>query len=418
MWRSLPLPIVEAGSPRRTGALATTAPAEIASIQLSPAPITSLGTMPDGLRLMAVTGPPPGSTAFAGPTVTALDVTATGLSIGGTFTLPAGEASEFLISPNATLLATAGLDARTQIWSTDRGSGIVLGTRLDSIARLNASTDGTFQTISSNRVVRSWDLQRPGREMIDAVAIPGGASAASRLDPSLPVFSLDGRHAAVPCAGQDSCSGIAVYELATKRLEQTIALTGASALALNRDGSVLALATRAALTISSVSSGEPLHTLPLADVTSIAFSPDNTRLAVSTADTAVHLLAWDGRRVTPTTPVRAPARPTNVVFNRNGTALAVIAADRTITVWTLPGPGLGSPHKTATLSGHTSTGQNRGVQRGWPLPGKWRRRSDRTCLESVVISAAESSAHYQRWTTKCQRRRLHTRSDRNHRVRR
>jgi WD40 repeat protein len=358
LWRPLPLTSGPLQLPGALGASASALSDDSTSLQVSAtAPIRALGVMPDGLRVMAVTRStgPSDTTVLAAPSVSA--VTVTGLEVPpnptaisvvntGSFTLPASEATDIRISPNATLLITGGAHAATEIWSSDRGTGTVLGTRLGSINRLSASTRDTFLSMSpgtSSAIVREWDLRRPGQELVSAFEVPGRLGA----------FSSDGQRAAVVCQ-PPACNGTAIVNLATRRIEHTIAAATGQVLALNSDGSMLASTTSSTFGLWNGQSGTLMTSLPLTAVSAVAFSPDGVRIAVATSDNNVHLLTWNGQQIASHKTARGPARASNLVFSADGISLAVVGLDRTISVWNVASSNDENPQVTATLSGHTS----------------------------------------------------------------
>lgn len=114
-----------------------------------------------------------------------------------------------------------------------------------------------------------------------------------------------------------------------------------SSLAFDRDGSLLAVAggtpgERGSMTLLDWKSSKVLARLDGFDdlVTSVAFSPDNARVAVASADHSAKVARLEGRSLKAGFALAGHSGPVlGVAFSTDGTMIVTASADRTVRVW-------------------------------------------------------------------------------------
>lgn len=358
------------------------------------------------------------------------------------------------VAPDGRLLVTTSKDTTARVWTLP--SGALVSDLIGHSNRVNGvgfSKDGSaFVTWSADGTARVWDRGRgaariilaghgdvvtgaafdeSGKQVLTTSANGKARLWASRVDSELqpiaeisrPIvaaeFSRDGNRAAV--AGKD---GIEVLDGEGRRLT-TLPARSPKALAVNRDGSLVAAATglqisiwrppgteaadtvdipvaptalaldpvRVRLAIGApdgrtrvwTQGQESFTTLPGPDaVTSIAFSPEGERLAVGYANGA--LQEWDlpdGRMLFRTTRHSPGTAVLSIAFNTTGDRLVTAGADTTARVW-----DAASGRMLYTLRGHASSVNDAAfdptgrwvVTAGRSLAGLWDRASGQRLL--------------------------------------
>ncbi|MGH3854777.1 MAG: metallophosphoesterase, partial [Pseudonocardiaceae bacterium] len=184
---------------------------------------------------------------------------------------------------------------------------------------------------------------------LTGVRMIGGDLTGARLSDS-----LWHRAALLGVSGLDS--GTEAPELAVAAIagrdpaDVMIAPTGdVSSVAFSPDGSLLALSRGSCVEIVDVASRHPLRVLSghTGEVTGVAFSPDGTVVATTSTDRTTRL--WNPTTGQHRTTLTGHTdQVTNVAFSPDGTVVATTSTDRTTRLWN---PTTGQ-HRT-TLTGHT-----------------------------------------------------------------
>lgn len=259
----------------------------------------------------------------------------------------------------------------------------VLTTGDTSVYAVQFSPDGSLlAAVGDGGVVHLWNVRNTAEP--SPIPVAGPAAGATFYDA---VFAPDGTNL---FAGASDGTVHVVHRTGDIGWSQTgtiPAITGSvQAVALNRSGSLLAVAGSAAQVSLWDVRGQALSAVgsPFAAaqsrITSLAFSPDGDTLAAGSIDAGVHL--WD---------VRSPAAPTagtvltgaaswtnHVAFSPDGTAVAAASSDQHLWVWDAStGARLDSfVHPTTLMaaawapdgSALYSAGSD-GVLRAWQYPG-------------------------------------------------
>ena len=82
-----------------------------------------------------------------------------------------------------------------------------------------------------------------------------------------------------------------------------------------------------------------LKVIDVPEVTTMALSPDGTRIATGSADKTVRLWNTDGQPISP--PMRHDDKVTSVAFSPDGTRIATGSADKTVRLWNTDGQPIG-----------------------------------------------------------------------------
>ncbi len=169
------------------------------------------------------------------------------------------------------------------------------------------------------------------------------------------LFSPDG--ASVVASGNKS---IVVRAVKDGKVQRAIGceFPKVSSLAFDRDGSLLAVAggipgERGSMTLLDWKTSKVLARLDGFDdlVTSVAFSPDNSLVAVASADHSAKVARLEGRSLKPGFALAGHSGPVlGVAFSPDGALIVTASADRTVRVWDARDGKL-----LRTFSHHTAT---------------------------------------------------------------
>jgi DNA-binding beta-propeller fold protein YncE len=234
------------------------------------------------------------------------------------------------------VLVSAGHDGTVRLW--DAATARELPQSGGQATWVALSPDGTKVAASTGEaLVRFWD-PATGRELLPPLALDGPVRTMA--------FSADGRSLLL----SDSADELQVWDVAAGKRAKTIGARGktpTTRLAVGPGGRVAATANEGAIHLWDLEAGrrapEPAPLLAgvraTPPVRSVAFSPDEGRLAVGCGDGRVHLLDFATGRAT--LPSAAAGRETGAVavaWSRDGRAFAALGGtDRLMRVWEAAG---------------------------------------------------------------------------------
>jgi WD40 repeat protein/DNA-binding SARP family transcriptional activator len=256
-------------------------------------------------------------------------------------------------SPDGDRLATATEDGPVTIWAA--ASGQELLTLTGHTARLNElvfSPDGEYlATASTDETVRVWD-GTSGRALLTLPVPSGGWLTGNGV-----LFNPGGNHLITA----DFDSVVTVWDLATG--DALLALSGAGPMAISPDGKLL-------LTVEGVNrnilalwdleaslasgSGQALsqHARHATGITSVAFSPDGTRLATGSLDPTVKVWAISLEGVQESLSLAGHTGAVNgLASSPDGRFLATGSWDGTARIWDISPSG---NQEILTLAGHSN----------------------------------------------------------------
>jgi len=288
--------------------------------------IVSLGFSPDG-KLLATSG--------LESTAKVWQISPDGLDLLMTLSGHTKIVGDVAFSPDGTRVATASQDGTVMIWDiTPAGNSewFTIAAHTDKVFGLNVTADGRYlATASLDGSAKVWDLAS-GREL---VAVTGGGSQLRAV-----AISLDGTRLAT--AGSDNLARVWKLDLSP----------GAASAELLH-------------TLSGHGEGPPVGGL-FPGLTTVAFSPDGTKLATGGSDGMAKV--WDTQTGKELLSVQAHPDGrgiTRIVFSPDGRLLAT-ATDESPTgtgalakIW-----DVSNGHEISTFSGHSQTGRIWGLAFG------------------------------------------------------
>jgi WD40 repeat protein len=240
-------------------------------------------------------------------------------------------------SPDGTQLASAGLDTKLKLW--DAVGGHLLRTlegHTGEVWSVVFSPDGTrLASASWDKTVKLWDL-----------ASGWDLHTYKHTSPVLSVaFSPD----AMSLASASMDGTAKVWDVVGGQELHTFRHVGVSSVAFSPDATRLASVAGSVKLWDVVSDQEPpLRTLKGHRVHSVSFGPDSTRLASGSMDGTVKL--WDaagGQELRTFTGHTGAV--TGVAFSPDGMRLASASGDKTVKLWDVAGG-----QELRTFTGHTA----------------------------------------------------------------
>ena len=268
-------------------------------------------------------------------------------------------------SPDGTLLAAGGDDTVARIWDVESHTLIeTLKGNRGLVSGVSFSPDGrSLVTSGGDETARRYvvrgsigaleDAVAGSGQLVSATVSPTGDLVVASTFGAADAWSLTGKqlwHLALPPEDAFSSTafdargdilageltrGIDIVRASDGTLERSIRTPHSLGLALSRNGELVAVAGRQGIVrVYRVSTGQLVYARPLGlgYLFALAFSPDGTRLAVSTVDNEVVLLdAATGRQ---TARLRGPTAPVYALaFSPDGTLLAGGSADKRTWLW-------------------------------------------------------------------------------------
>jgi WD40 repeat protein/DNA-binding SARP family transcriptional activator len=298
-------------------------------------PVNAVAFSPDGTRL---------ATASLDDTAKVWDA-ATGLELL-TLTGHGENVLDVAFSPDGRRLATASMDSTARVWDTASGEALLtLGGHTWWVFGVAFSPDGRYlATASYDNTAKVWDAQT-GEDLLtltghaspvaDVVFGPDGARlATASTDSTARVWALSN----VLSSGgeaQGSAAGPIQAELLHTLSGHTNELTH---VAFSPDGSHLATssADRKAIVWDLASGKEALRLVGHAGwVTKVAFSPDGQHLATTSTDTTARVWDWASPSRELLTLVGHTKKINGMALSPDGKRLATTGLDEVAKVWDL-----------------------------------------------------------------------------------
>jgi WD40 repeat protein/beta-lactamase regulating signal transducer with metallopeptidase domain len=257
------------------------------------------------------------------------------------------------VSPDGAVLATGHSAGDIVLWDSRDGREVaVLKGHRDAIKAIAFAPDGrSLATLDAGRAVKLWSLEV--RRVTPAATL--------RLDPQICLVALayspDGATLAVADGPANAAGGVALWDLATRRLRAALEghERGVAAVAFSPDGATLASADWSGVVrLWDAATGRPRDAFGGPQrVLRLVFSPDGAVLAAAGADRSVTL--WDLESGSELARFTCPGGRLHLAFSPDGRRLAVSGGD------TEPGPGVqdevtiwdvATRSRAASLSGH------------------------------------------------------------------
>jgi WD40 repeat protein len=261
-----------------------------------------------------------------------------------------GEITGLTFSPEGTRLATISDDGSIRIWDAASGQEFltipITITKPNLYRILSFSSDGKQLAASDGHLAKVWDATS-GKELM---------TLAGHADEVLAVIFSPINNAYIATASAD---GVAkVWDAASGQellaLSDPIpspGLTPKVTLAFSSDGTRLARGRNTTVTVWELPSGQILQTIvepTLANINSVAFSPDGNHLALGSSNFTWGL--WDvstGQSLL--TAFGHSSILTQVIFDSTGKRLATASEDGRAKIW-----DAATARELFTLAGHTS----------------------------------------------------------------
>jgi WD40 repeat protein len=279
-------------------------------------------------------------------------------------------------SPDGSILATGGNGQNVRLWNPRTGELLaVLQGHADNVNALVFTPDGaTLASASSDHTIRLWDVSTQASlavlqghtDFITGLAIsPDGRWLASgsqdqqvilwdrqagtphqALTGSAPVssvvFSPDGSELAVSFWG--ATPDVLFYSVPDLSQAGALDVPGEGeivrAVAYHPSGDFLAVATVNQLDptvqvfdLEGRARAQSMRGHDL-ELNSVAYSPDGSLIASSSADTKI--IIWDSQTGQRLTTLRHDANGNAAIFSPDGTLLATAGSDRSVRIWAVP----------------------------------------------------------------------------------
>jgi WD40 repeat protein len=276
-----------------------------------------------------------------------------------------GQVTAAALSADGELLATTSTDTTARVWAMPTGSLVT-----DAAGHANRVTGAEFRrddssllTWSTDRTARVWHptrgsaravLQAHGDAVTDASFSPSGesvltisADGRARLwspletrlrrlavvSKPIDAASFSGDGATVAVAGR---AGVSVLDSATGRRVALLPAHRASALSVNTDGSLVAVAHGGRVSIRRVATRELAGVIDAGGPASaVAFAPDGRLVAVGTARGTIGIWNVDGRRSAVLATRQGPV--TTLAFSPAGDRIAAGFRHGFFAVWNVQG---------------------------------------------------------------------------------
>jgi DNA-binding SARP family transcriptional activator len=237
-------------------------------------------------------------------------------------------------SPDAAAVAVEAVADRGTVEVRDVRTGMVVrsfeahGSRL---RRLAFAPDGTVLVTAAADAVRIWDLATGAEVLVVPAPEAGGAPAAA-------VLSADGALLAVAWPGRDL---VEVREVETGAVVREVSVQAPLSVAFDPTGSRLAVASGSQARAEVVrldGTGDPIPlAAPSHPLSAVAWSPDGSRIAISSEDDGTHIVDALTGAVRLTLP--GPRGVTALAWCPRSARIVTAGTDGTATVWQVDARG-------------------------------------------------------------------------------
>ena len=224
-------------------------------------------------------------------------------------------------SKDGSAFVTWSADGTARVWDRGRGAArIVLAGHGDSVAGASFDASGdTVLTTSANGIARLWASR------VDSQLRP-----VSEVRTPIVAASFSGSGNAVAVAGS---RGIEVLDVDGQRIA-SLPMRSPAALAVSRDGSVVAGAVGRRTSIWRLPDTEPVGTVSAPRTpTALALDPPGARLAIGSSDGEVRV--WTPGQESFTTLTGSEHPVTSIAFSADGESLAAGFANGALVGWRL-----------------------------------------------------------------------------------
>ena len=250
-----------------------------------------------------------------------------------------GEVSSAVFSPDGTRLASSALDRTAKVWDARTGAFVFeLKGHSGPVLSVSYSPDGTrLVTGSVDKSVKIWDARSgdllrdiKGKELVNAATLSPDGTRVATAHPEGMARIWDTRSGAFLLELKGHIRVVNSSALLSKGRVNIV-----TSLAFSPNGTRLVTGSYDKdAKVWDAGTGQPLFDLKGHSqlVWCVAFSPDGARIATGSNDRTVRV--WDARTGTPLLLLKAhDLEVRGVAFSPDGTRLATASADRTVKIW-------------------------------------------------------------------------------------